>query len=231
MFERYSQQSSTLFATSKRHINVIVDKVLKNKFSDPSLDKTSTIAAFHDINDESMIYIIESFIMGDIIRSFFDKSGLQATFFLKDTSNIELNLITEVEIFDKSVNKEFILTKCAAESILKLLHREGLLDKQVILFQARRGNYFSNNLRLYTSLLNMIPSPQQINPPNLIATVDKDTVASVYAYLDENQITIFFNEMEPEKYEKIKSLFSNSFKAYTPTQSLENIERMRSNLS
>lgn len=168
----------------------------------------------HDKDDACMNAIIDSFYQGDIYNTNHPGlyiQGQQAVFDLANLDLFDINFIGEADIIPVDTDKEFILTCCAVESILKKLYANDCVKKDAVNFQARRGNHFDGNLeisRITTIMLN----PDKSEDDEIDMSFKKGLISHTYAYLEEKRICIFFNPMSQQQNNTIKSILNSLFK-------------------
>ncbi len=177
-------------------ISIKVDALTKpGEFS----SSDSVLRAFHDAKDACMHAVISKVAL----LSEGPQHKLHAVFALPDTSEIKISLITKEVISPEAYDKDFIIAKCAAESILRNLFAKGLIESEVIAFTATRGTTQTNGYKVYTAKLFMKPSAVDSDKAK------NDTIASVYAHLHAQELHIEFNVLSPILREATESILSS----------------------
>lgn len=213
MLRSLSQQAQTLFSGNKNgHITIYIDHIIDEKYK----PFTERVTEFHDKGQQCMHAVIESFCIEEAEQFSFQRKHLQATFHIKDLSGLELNIINKTKTPLENIDKEYLITKCAAESILRLLFAKKLINNEIIAFQAQRGNSITANFDIYTAKLHMVKKPKG----DSCAT--NDLVATVNAKFTEHQIIIYFNYASSETIANVTEIFSKHFPLVEPRMSHRN---------
>lgn len=166
-------------------------------------NKFSFLANWHDKDNECMKSIINSFYMGDIeLHSGHHVGGMQIRFNLKCLDNIFVKIISQRENFSRE-DKDFILTKCAAESILKILYQEKCFKRDAVMFQSRDKAF-----NISTAILVMNPRTDQ----RYDVSLKGDVISNAYAYLEEGWLCIKLNEINSDQEKNIRKVLSSLFK-------------------
>ena len=184
-----------LFKRSSKVIDIYIDE-LRDRSVDTSSD--SIIKSFHDQHDACMRAVITSFsIISDEVTH-----KTHVVFALPDTNSHVIRLHSKQVIAPEDTQKDFLLAKCAAESLLRKLFAHNLMLNEKVSFTATRGNSSNERFNIYTAQLHMK------NHPDLNSFVISDTVDYVHAHLDKRELHISFNKMQYVLFANIVAIFA-----------------------
>lgn len=171
----------------------------------------SEITEKYDRGDECMKAAIASFeISGNPQGSNFHCGNEpQIVLHLRNFSGAVKYAMEDGTEIDFEGDKEADVVACAAESVLRALHKEQCVGKNVVSFQSRRGDYTTEDLKI--SGLIFICLNQDTSSSFSLNFTD-GTISRAYAYLNERKLCLFLNDTSQETLFKIdrilKTLFS-----------------------
>ncbi len=116
-------------------------------------------------------------------------------------------------------DKEASISACAAKSVLKVLHSNGCVGKDVVTFQSRRGD-----LGTIPSDIAVINLNDNIRPPFSIK-FGEGIISHTYAYLSERKLCLFFNNISPDTLNKIDGILAGMFPRHNKNK--RSVEVMR----
>lgn len=172
--------------------------------------KDTKIIEKYDLEDRCMKAAISSFeiILDHAEGSIFGGSNEpQILFHLKEFPTVVNYVREDGAIIDVEGDKEADVVACAAESILKILHKCDCVGKKVITFQSRRGEYLKDNLRI--SALSLIVLDEKIKSYSL--NMAKGVISRAYAYLEERKFCLFLNDTSASTINKLIGILIKFF--------------------
>lgn len=165
---------------------------------------------FDDPNETCMKSCIISY---KIIREHFI-TPMRIEFKLRDLNAINLKVSCEDGTFKLNPeNKDFYMAALAVDSILKHLYLSGCTSKHQFSFQARRGSIYDTDSWVSDiSSINILP--KEFKHDDILTTINQfenDTISRTYAYLSQNRLCIFLNDLSDSQLEKISTVLNPLF--------------------
>lgn len=184
------------FSQPKSLTENVIDIYIDEIFTDES--GMEELSEFHDTDNQCMKTIIDSYSIGEMpIGNKLDEGlylqQLHAELNLKNMDAIKLNIITKYDLSKIKIDKDFILTKCAMESVLKELHKQNCINNDGVFFQFRPANYGFDSDAKISPLNCLIANPKKSIRDEVKISLKKNTVSNTYVYMQERKLCIFLN--------------------------------------
>lgn len=205
MLRKLSKKTHAFFSSGRlpsTHIKIYLDEVEHNKYIEP----TDRIKAFHDKNDQCMHAIIEDFAITETDQIGFKRNQFQIEFHLKDMSELKVQIDTKEPMDVTMLDNEYLVCKCAAESLMKLLYQRKLISNDLISFEGSRGNHLTDQFSIHTTRLRM-----NNNSEGVLST-SNDLISVVQAKLLERKIFVLLNATNKNKLNEVCEVFAELFK-------------------
>lgn len=162
-----------------------------------------TVFNYEDRDDACMKALIDSFSMHEADESWSGVNKSYALFTLKDTTQVELSYYIKPNFLRAYCKDDvYVMTKCAAESILRKLFSAKLLHNNTVAFSSTKND--SDQDAITTKLRMKMYATGEPDKEN-------DTVSFVTAQLDVKEIRIYFNNLTAYQRIHIKDELSKSF--------------------
>lgn len=205
MLRRLSSKNHSFFTSgvfSRASIKIYIDEVSHDKYVEP----TNRIKRFHDKNDQCMKAVVQDFAISETEQLGFKRNQFQVEFTIKDIRDLNIRYTCKDKIDYTALDNEYLVSKCVAESLVRILHKHKMVDNDLVIFEGRRGNTITDHFSLYTNRLHMTDKPQSE------ASTSNDLVSMVHAQLEEKKICILLNTVNEKVLADIRRIFSEQFK-------------------
>lgn len=127
---------------------------------------------------------------------------------LREFSTAVKYAIEDGTVVDFEGDKEADVVACAVESVLQVLHKGQCVGKDIVSFQSRRGEYFTNDLKI--SGISFIILNQNIRS-SFSLNFKEGIISRTYAYLEERKLCLFLNDISSDTLGKIDGMLTKLF--------------------
>jgi hypothetical protein len=202
MQRTFPNRLRTLFSgTDSDTIKIYIDEISHDKTIQPA----NRPLVFHDKAEHCMKRLIKGCTLLNVESQSTNQTHPQIVLHLNDIHPLKMKLVTAEKLVADDYDKAYLFTKCAAESVVRLLYDAKLLFNDLVVFQAIRGGTSSNHFDIFSGKLRMTAKPlAQANTGN-------DTVSMVTAYVEEGKICIDLNKVTKQVQDDIMRVLSEAF--------------------
>lgn len=201
MLRKLSSKTHTFFTSgsfSLSSIKIHIDEIIHDKYIEP----TNRIKRFHDKNDQCMKAVVQDFAITETEQLGFKRNQYQVEFTLKDISNLNIRYTCKDKIDYTALDNHYLVSKCVAESLVKLLYQHKIVSNDLVIFEGKRGTSMTDHFSIYSNRLEMTSHPTSN------ASTSNDLVSMVHAQLEDNKIFILLNTVNSAVLDEIRKIFS-----------------------